>query len=267
MDDIQKTIDRENKIKKYDGEYRIESNYHVLDHLHEQKTNEVENKLKSLIPRLDFFIDGFFGGELTVISGQTKNGKTLFAQTLTEAFARQEKKSLWFTFEVPAWQFLHQFSDPMPYFLMPMKLKGNSLEWLYERIYEAKLKYGLDAVFVDHLHFLADMSRVNNVSLEIGQVMRRIKLIALEFNICFFLMAHTNKVKPDADLDNDSLRDSSFVAQEADNVFFIKRSPKDGDNDAALKITANRRNGVMGKTIYLVKHGKYLKEEDRQHDE
>ncbi len=265
QEDIEKIIAIEIALKKYDEPDMVVSNYEMLDHFHELKTGTSTTHMMSSIPGMDYLLDGFYGGELTVISGLTKNGKTLFAQTLAEAFSRQEKKCLWFTFEVPAEQFLHQFGEPMPYFLMPKQLKGNSLEWLRMRIYEARIKYGLDAVFVDHLHFLIDMSR-SNISLEIGNVMRQLKLIALEFGICFFLMAHTNKIRPDTELDNDSLRDSSFVAQESDNVFFIKRSPHE-DNQAILKITANRRKGVMGKKIFLVKIGNYLREVESQEHE
>ena len=256
-DEIFSEIQQGDDLKKYAGDDRVVTSYDMLDHFHEQRQTVAIRSMQSQIPGLDFYIEGFFGGELTVISGPTKNGKTLLAQTFTDAFEKQKKHCLWFTFEVPAEQFLAQF-DPLPFFIMPMQLRGNSLHWLRQRIFEAQLKYGLDAVFIDHLHFLIDMSR-HNISLEIGHVMRELKRMALEFNVCFFLMAHMGKVKHEGELDNDSLRDSSFVAQEADNVFFVKRSPHE-DNQAILKITANRRKGVMNKKVYLVKVGKYLRE-------
>jgi replicative DNA helicase len=205
-------------------------------------------------------IVSFEGGDLVTISGLTGHGKTLFAQTLTKAFAEQEKRSLWFTYEIPAYQFLSQFGEDMPLFYMPQKLTDSTMLWIEKRIYEAKVKYGLEAVFVDHLHFLLDMQK-NNTSLEIGFLMRSMKKLAIKYNIVFFLIAHTQKVKHDADLDNDLIRDSSFVAQESDSVIFVHRLINT-DKQAILKITKNRRFGIINKKIKIIKVNGFLKEVD-----
>jgi replicative DNA helicase len=141
---------------------------------------------------------------------------------------------------------------------MPAKLKGNSIDWITERIHEAKVKYRVQAVFVDHLHYLVDMSR-HSISIEIGSVMRSIKKLALRFNVCFFLIAHTTKIRPDTELDLGDTRDSSFIEQEADNVFYIWRKPHRA-NEATLKIAKNRRYGVFNQKIPLIKIGHFLGE-------
>lgn len=255
---LKQLIETEKKLAEYDGKDQVLPVDAVRGCLNLQQAKR-NNTMSSGIYGLDVLIKGFWGGELTVISGLTGNGKTLLAQTLTAEFAEQEKKSLWFTFEVPALQFIEQFGEEMPPIYMPLTLTSNSLDWIRNRIWEAKLKYGLDAVFIDHLHFLIDMTAKHNMSLEIGHVMRTLKKLALEFNIAVFILAHTAKAKPDSELDIDSIRDSSFVAQEADNVFFIWRKSKI-DNGAILKVAKNRRFGVMGKKIDMIKDGNYLKE-------
>lgn len=255
MIDTQKFIELEKNLYSYKGSDRVLSSHDLKESFGQ------ENKtigIKAWIPALDRHICGFQGGELTVISGLTGNGKTLFAQTLTKNFADQNIRSLWFSYEVRADNFFRSFGDKLPLFYMPAKLKENSIDWIEKRIHEAKLKYGISAVFVDHLHFLVSMSSYN-LSTEIGSLMRSIKKLALRFNLCFFLIAHTMKTRPDQELDLGSVRDSSFIEQEADNVFFIWRKPKN-PIEATLKIAKNRRLGVFGKKIHLIKKGAFLGE-------
>ncbi len=68
----------------------ISSNEH-LARLEEEVENEV--KFYSLIPSLDRLIEGFEGGEMIVISGPTKMGKTSFCRTLTEDFETKGVRS------------------------------------------------------------------------------------------------------------------------------------------------------------------------------
>jgi len=259
MDDhIRRKKERHDMLRAYEGEDKVISSHEMLEKLTTKSPRRVIH-LESGFSELDEYIDGFEGGELTTISGPTKNGKTLFAQSLTKNFADYEHPSLWFSYEVPAIQFLKQFGRFLPQFYMPGMLKGNAMHWLRDRIEEAKLKHGCEAVFIDHLHFIVDMATRNNMSLEIGNVMRQLKLMAIELNIAFFLVAHTHKVRmePGTELDNDSLRDSSFIAQESDNVLMLWRSLKNRDV-TVLKVTANRRRGVMDAKILLEKKEMFL---------
>lgn len=264
MNNAKKLIELERKLYKYDGEDQILSSYTLIESLkHEEREKSIE--IKSGLPTLDRLIHGFEGGELTIISGLTGNGKTLFAQTLTRNFANQNIKSLWFSYEVRIDNFLKSFGDDLPLFYMPGRLKENSIDWITLRIYEAKLKYEIEAVFVDHLHYLIDMSNKHHISMEIGTVMRSIKKLALRFNICFFLIAHTTKIRPEEELSLGDTRDSSFIEQEADNVFYIWRLLKK-ENRAVLKIAKNRRYGVFEKKIPLIKVKNFLQEMESDND-
>lgn len=215
--------------------------------------------VKSRFPTLNELIKGFNKGELITISGLTGNGKTLLMQTFTRDFSEVGVHSLWFTYEVPGLQFLRQFGKEIPHFYMPMKLADQSLKWIYNRILEAKQKFGVQVVFIDHLHYLADIMMSAHPSLEIGRVMRILKLWAVELEMIIFLSAHTKKIKPEDELGAGDTRDSSFVEQESDNVFFIWRS-KNKETEAILKITKNRSVGIMNKKIKLMKVGRYLVE-------
>lgn len=251
----EKRIDLEPKLISYDGEDKIISSYDMKAHiaLHSSKTINIKSGLHSL----DDLLGGFEAGELNVISGCTGHGKTLFATSLTRHFSTAGVDSVWFSFEMMPSQFLRSFGETLPLFYIPQRLQMNSTDWIEQRILEAKLKHDCRAVFIDHLHFLVDMKSRNNMSLEIGSVMRLLKTMAIDLNVCVFLIAHTAKTRMDTEIDIDALRDSSFVGQEADNVMMIKRLV-DTENQAVLKIVKNRKNGYYGKVNLLRMDGVFV---------
>ena len=257
---IEERIKMEAELASYSGDDRVVSSIELFDIIRERESQSAQVSMMSGIPSLDRAIQSFDGGELTVISGDTGMGKTLFSQTLTFEFFKQGKYVLWFSYEVRASQFLSQFGYPLPAFLLPHELSSSSMDWIRKRMIEAKLKYGLDAVFIDHLHFLIDMVSRNNISLEIGSVMRTLKKMALELNVAIFILAHTNRGKTDSgEPDIFSLRDSSMVGCESDNVLFVWRLVNTPDQ-AMIKVSKNRKFGVYNFKVKLQKQGKYLRE-------
>jgi len=245
-------------LSGYDGPDRMVTSRELYVRL--QENDQDAFKVMSGIPGLDAAIDGFQGGELVTISGPTKNGKTLFAQSLTVNFAKGLNFPQWFTFEVPARQFLSQFRPgQLPLMYMPTKLKAHAMDWLEERIHEGFQKFHSRIVFLDHLHYLVDLARMRNPSLEIGQVIRRLKTLAVDGGFIIFLLCHTTKGKPE-NLSYEAIRDSSFVSQESDTVFMIRRTPDQGENTAELRVEFHRRTGVMERIIPLVKTNGYLGE-------
>jgi hypothetical protein len=245
-----KTENRLNALREYGGEDRVISSQEMALRLKESPESLI--RVKSFIPSLDSAIEDFRDGELIGISGPTKQGKTLLAQTLTVNFNRQQYPSLWFTYEVPARQFLSQFPD-LPLIYLPSKLKAHALPWLEERIFESFLKYRTRIIFVDHLHYLIDLARLKNPSLEIGQVIRRLKSLAVSGGFLIFLLCHTTKGASENDLSFEAIRDSSFVSQESDSVLMIKRTPKVAENAARLRVEFHRRTGVLEKVVDLQK--------------
>jgi replicative DNA helicase len=245
-------------LSDYQGEDRVISSHEM--ELELKQTPDSILKLKSFIPGLDAAVDGFRDGELYTISGPTKNGKTLFAQTLTAAFLKQQYFPLWFSYEVPVRQFLGQFSE-LPMIYLPRRLKAHALPWFEERVSESFEKYHNRVIFVDHLHYLIDLARLRNPSIEIGQVIRRLKTLAVSSHFLIFLLCHTTKGASDDNLSYESLRDSSFIAQESDAVLMIRRTPTKGENTALLRVEFHRRTGVLEKGIDLIKVDGYLQED------
>jgi hypothetical protein len=239
------------KLKEYNGEDRIISSFEA--DLSFKQSSEAVLKVKSGFPTLDRYLEGGFeAGELYAVSGFTKHGKTLFCQSLTVNMDTQQVPSLWFSFEVPTRQFLARFPT-LPMIYLPAKLKTHALPWLEERILESFVKYRTRVIFIDHLHYLLDIARLRNPSLEIGVVIRKLKTICVDGGFVGFILCHTSKGRADKDLSFESIRDSSFVAQESDSVLMIRRTPEEGQNRAALRMEFHRRTGVFEKGLYLIK--------------
>lgn len=261
MFDIKKRQEQREMMRKeaelfsYEGEDKIVSSEEMLKIVEERGTPDV--MLNSKIPILDKTLGGFVGGELIVVSGITGEGKSLLCQTLTSNMAQQKINTLWFTYEMPPQYFIKKFGENTPLFYLPKELKTNTTNWLEERILEAKLKFDVQAIFIDHLHFLVDLAKIGNPSLEIGSIVRNIKKIALKHNIVIFLIAHTTKIKSGfEELGLGDIRDSSFIEQEADTVLYIWRKTEvDGikvENRSVLKIAKNRRLGTKNIKINLI---------------
>ena len=254
LNDLMKKI---SNLKDYKGDDQIITSYDLQDIIKQEPPLKVFN---SKMPSLDKAIEGFQPGELIAISGPRKSGKTLFAQSLTKNFIDQDIKSLWFSYELTSRQFIERFPD-LPFFVLPLKLKAYALDWLQDRIVEALTKYSIEVVFIDHLHFLFDMARSRSVSIEIGQIIRWLKTLAIELNLVIFVLCHLQKISFDAEPDDLNIRDSSFVSQESDTGFILWRV-RNSDNHAWLKVCYSRRTGVIDKKIPLIKADGLLREGD-----
>jgi len=251
-------------LVEYDGDDQVLSSEEIALRLKEQP--EFIINARSNIPTLDAAMDGFREGELIVISGPTKQGKTLLAQSLTVAFHKQQYYPLWFSFEVPIRQFLNQF-HVLPLIYMPAKLKPHALEWFKDRVQESFEKYHTRIIFCDHLHYLIDLARLRNPSIEIGQIIRTLKTLAVEGNFIVFLLCHTAKGSNEDSLSYEAIRDSSFISQESDSVIMIKRREDLGENRAKARVEFHRRTGIIEKEIQLIKVNGYLAEYTEVKDE
>ena len=244
-------------LRNYHGEDEVISFAKYRDIL-EKERRENKSEIQSKIPTLDKIITGFRGGELVVVSGPTSQGKTSFCQTLTRNFSNQNANSLWFSYEVGGEDFLSKFGDDLPVGFVPKNLVDNKLIWIERKVVEAIVKYRTKVVFIDHLHYLIDMAKIRNSSLEIGAIVRELKKMAVKYNITIFLIAHTAKIKFDEKIGIEDIRDTSFIGQESDYVLMIWREREEQSkidmrqngvrytNNAILSVEKNRRSGKLG---------------------
>src|SRR3990167_780727 len=146
-------LERHVRLAEYKGPDKIVSSTELRDILSKEK--KISYSFSTGLHHLDIAVDKIETGELIAIGGPTKHGKTLLAQTLTFHLSKAAVKCLWFTFEVPPRQFLTQVSEDIVFY-MPQKLELYKINWLEERIEEAKLKYNTRVVFIDNLHHVFD---------------------------------------------------------------------------------------------------------------
>ena len=217
---------------------------------------------------------GFEDGRLYVLSAPTKNGKTVMAQTFMYNLAQNNQASLMFSYEMGWQEIVSKFQDMdnvtgntktnLPMYL-PMELHrgGGELQfqWLYEAIKKAKEEQNIKLAIIDHLHFLLPLKDFRNTSFIIGGIVREIKRIAISVGVPIILIAHTTKLKDDKKPDLSDIRDSSFIAQEADVVMMMYRKKNENEkkkvtddsvedsysNISILSVEADRKRGNTGK--------------------
>jgi len=223
-----------------------------------QKLEPQVEVLNTRIKELDSITGGLEVERLVVLSGKTGEGKTTILQTLTRNFANQGFGCLWLSYEVGMREFIGRFGDTLPSFYVPEDLLPESIEDIEQFISDAKTNFGIQVVFIDHLHYLLNLkeqSRSNNSSLEIGNIMRNLKRISIKTKTLIFLIAHPQKMEGSEIPSSRHIRDSSFISQEADYVFMIWRGVLDQktandipiyNNKAFLKIDKNRKTGKLG---------------------
>lgn len=190
---------------------------------------------------LDTILDGVCSGELIVITATPGTGKTVMCQSITRHLALAGNAVLWYTLEVTLENFLRplvqhdagavyevdkllKVSDLPIYF--PANMEKVDFATLKRVIRQANIRYGVEHVFIDHLHYLLDSKSLlssKNTSLFIGDRLRQLRQIAIETGVSIFLVAHMTKVADGEKPTMSHMRDSSFLAGEADAVLVLWR--------------------------------------------
>lgn len=266
--ETQNLISKEEQLAKYEGDDRIVSSLEMKEEIAKQKD---VFRFNAPFPTLEKLINGFEAGELILLSGATKHGKTSLGLTFTYHFEKEGVKCLWFSFEMPPRQLLAKFPEgKLPLFYLPHQLTDRNLNWIEQRILEAKLKFDCRIIFIDHLHFLLDMAQLSNASIQIGSIMGALKSIALKHNLVIFIVAHIRKfdATPKKQLPSyEDVRDSNLSSAYSDKVLMINRvrnkETKEFEDDAILSIELDRREGVMRKKIKLKFDGNLFYEPDQ----
>lgn len=254
----------ETTMLNYDGEDKLISS---LDILEEIKNKPEETKYLTGIKKLDELLDGFRENQLIVLAAPTKSGKTQF--TVELAIRMNETQPVFIPFEESAEELVRKFHDlnqTPPLFYTPKQITGNTTNWIEKKVVEGVVKHNSKLFFADHLHFIVPFSS-DRLDTRIGQVMRDLKRIAKEHNVIIVIVAHLKKTEMQLAPTLEDLRDSSFIAQEADTVLMMWRESKRENglmtttNNTIISVQANRRKGKTGNVPLVFTEGRYLEED------
>lgn len=252
----------------YKGEDQVETFETLLEM---ELARAAEKVISTGYKGLDTILKGFIPSQLIVVSAATKSGKTTFCMEIANKMP--DEHPLWLSFEESIAELLTKFKEHhgvIPDGVSPLSMKGNTLEWVEKKIIEAKVKYGTGIVFIDHLHFIVPFA-AERQDLAIGHAMRELKRMARQWNVVVVLIAHIKKARVDRSPTLEDLRDSSFIAQEADTVIMLYRHAfrdDEGDmsvtNNVNVAVLANRRTGKTGNVKMVFDNGRFLEKDWRR---
>lgn len=231
---------------------------------------------------LDDILRGLKGGQLIVLAGRPKMGKSTLAMNIAEAVAVTQKKRVAIHSlemqadeliersccsvgrvphnDVRAWNMSNETASRFTVAsqrladseIVISRPRNVRVEQLIAQTRRAHAEKPLHLVVIDYLQ-LINMAGAERRDIGISEVTRQLKLMATELNIPVLLLSQLNRgleSRPDKRPNASDLRDGGSIEQDADIVIFVyrdevydKHSP---DKGTAEIIVALQRSGPTG---------------------
>ena len=231
---------------------------------------------------LDSMLTGLHAGELIIIGARPAMGKTSFAMNIAEHAALNNKTTAVFTLEMPREQiamrllcsdarvdmqrvrkgtledsdWLRLAQSLAPLSAAPMYIDDTSAlspTMLRSRCRRLMMDRGLDLVVVDYLGLMRSDGKAESRQLEVSEISRRLKAIALELKIPIIACAKLSRANMDRVVKRpmlSDLRDSGSIEQDADVVMFLHReeyyNKETEDKNIGEVIVSKQRSGPLG---------------------
>ncbi|MGN0779349.1 MAG: replicative DNA helicase [Aristaeellaceae bacterium] len=277
---------------------------HVRDVLYNTYANIEElAKLKGRVSgvptgftALDNMLTGLHGGELIILGARPSMGKTSLAMNIAgHACLRGGKSVAVFSLEMPReqialrllcsdarvdmqrvrqgrldsddWMRLARSIGPManaPLYIDDTA--GITPSQLRSRCRRLMMDKGLDLIVLDYLGLMRSDGKSENRQLEVSEISRSLKAIALELKVPLLACAQLSRASTTRDNKRPALsdlRDSGSIEQDADVVMFIHRegyyNPESEDKNIGEIIVQKQRNGPLGtvKVAWLSEYTTY----------
>ncbi|WPY01503.1 DnaB-like replicative DNA helicase (plasmid) [Candidatus Trichorickettsia mobilis] len=242
----------------------IATNEYIYDILDNFLNNDDEiQPISSGHSHIDYLLEGGFrNGQLIVLAGRTSMGKSAFAVNLALNACSQNKKVMFFSFEMPRKQVLCRIlSNRLGFNSKKLKHKDNkhnlqeqhnaikryqiqekdqifisdeevtSLSAFKNKCQTLKNQVGLDIVFIDYLQMISLKSESNNKQYQnkvyqIEEITRALKQIAIELEVPIVVLSQLSRgaeKREDRRPLMSDLRDSGAIEQDADTVMLLYR--------------------------------------------
>ena len=245
---------------------------------------------------LDQMLTGFHGGELIILGARPSMGKTSLAMNMAGYAALYGGKSVAvFTLEMPReqialrllcsdakvnmqrvrqgtlapddWMRLARSIGPMSNSRIFIDdTAGITPTQLRSRCRRLMMDKGLDLIVVDYLGLMHADGKVESRQLEVSEISRQLKAIALELKIPLIACAQLSRANANRENKRPALtdlRDSGSIEQDADVVMFIHREgyydPECEEKNVGEIIVQKQRNGPLGtvKVAWLSEYTTY----------
>lgn len=250
---VKEKVDEVNKLNSTNNKFQLSS---MADHIEAAKERyENWGKMYGLstgFPSIDQLTLGLPGGELIIVAGETSRGKTLLSMNIANFVAKNGGRVLFVTLEMThaeltsRYMFLNGGADTDDFLTVAANTvfqHNDELDWkdVDGLIANAKEQLDVDLVVVDHLHYFT--RELQNVSEDLGRITKEFKKNAIRHNIPIILISHVRKMANGEDLNENALRGSSLIGQDADIILFVARDPE--TNEMGVLITKNRNRGKL----------------------
>lgn len=250
---VKEKVEEVNRLNSGNNKFQLTS---MADHIEAAKERyDNWGKMYGLstgFPSIDQLTLGLPGGELVIVAGETSRGKTLLSMNIANFVAKNDGRVLFVTLEMThaeltsRYMFLNGGAETNDFLRVAANTvfqHNDELDWqdVDGLIANAKEQLDVDLVVVDHLHYFT--RELQNVSEDLGRITKEFKKNAIRHNIPIILISHVRKMGQGEDLNENALRGSSLIGQDADIILFVARDPE--TNEMGVLITKNRNRGKL----------------------
>lgn len=184
--------------------------------------------------KFDELTEGFEPGEVMILTGHTKHGKSKMAANIAWKVAQQGKNVMFINTEMTKLQVARRMNG-MSHLEMatPGKIYMNDRSDLeaYDALslMERAKELGCDLVIIDHLHFFSRST--DNQTNEISKITKEFKEAAVALEIPLILLCHIKQGDTTKRPSLEMLKGSSSIAQDADLVVAVFRDDRPTSTD------------------------------------
>lgn len=221
--------------------------------------------------QIDEMVEGFEPGEMIILTGHTKHGKSRLATNIAVNVAQSEKIVLFINTEMTKMQTARRINNILGDEVIRGKIIVNDSAGLEHRdviaIMEKAKEAGCDLVIVDHLHFFN--RSVDNATNEISKITKEFKDAAVEFDLPLLMLCHVQQGDTKKAPTLQMLKNSSSIAQDADVVLTVWMDDRPGGDNSYTDVIrlAHRSASSSKRKAKLYNNGMKLAETDTRSEE
>lgn len=246
----------------------------VLGDIEEKKQKGDDYSFYTGFFDLDKYTDGLHNSELTCIGARPGVGKTAFALNIAINIAQKGKKVYFCSLEMSAEQIMQRiigyYTGINTQFLRTGRLKNEEMAKIAEQtnnilslnlkidtkiryiedlenvISELKEKEEIDMLIVDYLTLLKSKEKFAIRELEVAEISRKLKLLALDLKIPVVILVQLNRDAENKVPTMANIRESGSIEQNCDNIIFLHNEDLDKQPNIITVILEKQRQGTTG---------------------